>query len=111
MKKSINTIVEESLDQEPKTTGQKAKINVLEAYHECLAQAYTVDGWVVYMENLINALVRDAVVNFDNLEQLRFKQGKIYALKELLSKSRKAFELSHKTQKVKSLEKKDAAVR
>lgn len=104
MKKRINTELKEILDESPKTTGEKAKINVLETYHECLAQAYTTEGWRHYMENLINVLVRDAVISFDDIEQLRYKQGKIAGLKELLTRSERAFKLSHKINQVNSLQ-------
>lgn len=111
MKKTINKNLEEMLDEVPKTTGAKAKLNILEVYHECLAQVYVVDGWATYMENLINMLVRDAVINFDNIEQLRYKQGKIALAKELLVRSKKSFEMGNKINKIHSLGKQAGEVK
>lgn len=105
MSKKINTQVKEVLDESPVTTASRSRIDITETYHQCLAECYASKEWREYMENLINALTRDAVNNFQNIEDIRFKQGKIVSLKELLIRSKQAFELGNKINKIKSLEK------
>ena len=102
-KKSINKQVKEVLDEAPVTTAAKSKIDVTEVYHDCLARSYADREWREYMDNLINVLTRDMASNFDDIEDARFKQGKIVGLKQLLINSRKAFELSFKINKLKDI--------
>ena len=91
MNKEINKELKNVLDADPFTTAEKGKVNILETYHECLAQAYAVSGWKDYMESLINVKIRDAILNFKDTEDLRRKQGYIEGLKELLSRSKLAY--------------------
>ena len=92
----INKKVSDVLDLDPITVLGQADIKTVKDYltvhKDTLAQMYAVEGFKTVMEVLIASAMRDAIGNFDDIEILRVKQGRIVALKEMLSRSRKAFE-------------------
>lgn len=95
MKKEI-----EQLKDNPLITGAKAKVNIVSSYNDSLAQAYAVEGWRYYIEQLLNLLVRDAALSSKDWEDYQFKRGKIVGLNELLARSKTSYEQYNKLQKL-----------
>jgi hypothetical protein len=92
----INEYLEELLDEDPIT---KVDVEIpqriadyLGSKQDVLAQIYAFTGFREVMQTLINSLVLDAAVGLTDVELFRVKQGRIMALKQLLSLSKKAYD-------------------
>ena len=89
------------LGEDPKTeisVGLTGRVTeYLNAKQDVLAQIYAFTGFKEMMEVMISAEIRQAVVSLTDVELFRVKQGKIIALKELLSLSKKAYNNINKT--------------
>lgn len=96
---------EKILDQEPRTVVKRPSVKVLEPYHDCLAKCYVVSGFREYMDDLINALIRDGFANAKDNVDLAKRQGKVEGLKELLSRSKTSFEHASKISKIEAVDK------
>ncbi|MCJ7804934.1 hypothetical protein MUP35_04370 [Patescibacteria group bacterium] len=91
-----NKYLDKVLDDDPKTevtiglTGRVTEF--LNAKQDVLAHIYAFAGFREIMEVMISAEIRQAVIHLTDIELFRVKQGKIIALKELLSLSKKAYD-------------------
>jgi hypothetical protein len=93
---TIAKYVKEILDEDPITRSDlelpKGLVEYLSAKADVLAQIYAFTGFREMMEVMIAVIIRDSVSNFKDTEIFRIKQGRILALKELLSLSKKAYD-------------------
>jgi len=87
--------MKEVLDSDPYTkddlTLPKGLLEYLSARQDVLAQIYAFTGFREIMEVMIAVIIREAVMDITDIELFRIKQGRILALKELLSLSKKAY--------------------
>jgi hypothetical protein len=98
--KRISKYMREALDSDPLTRDDlqlpKGLLEYLSARQEVLAQIYAFTGFRELMEVMIAVIIREAVIDITDIELFRIKQGRILALKELLSLSKKAYDKINK---------------
>jgi hypothetical protein len=94
--KIISKYMRKVLDEDPLTRDDlqlpKGLVDYLSARQDVLAQIYAFTGFREIMEVMIAVLIREGMIELTDIELHRVKQGRVIALKELLSLSKKAYD-------------------
>lgn len=92
----ITKYLREVLDADPITRNDlelpKGLLEYLGARQDVLAQIYAFTGFREIMEVMIASLIREGMIDLVDIELHRVKQGRVLALKELLSLSKRAYD-------------------
>jgi hypothetical protein len=98
--KEIEKYIREILDEDPITKNDlklpKGLLEFLSARQDVLAQIYAFTGFRELMEVMIAVIIRESCIDITDIELFRIKQGRVLALKELLSLSKRAHDKINK---------------
>jgi hypothetical protein len=104
--KQLNDALALSLNIEPLTEFQETTNTNTARMNYGLAQAYANEGYREYLKEEINRAIKNTAVRSETLVDIAFGKARALTLKELLIKSKQAFE---ELQKIQELAKKKNA--